>query len=99
MTWSERFTAAGVLSLALAFALLVVSVERGVGARDLVLALVVLWIPLLGIAFTIIGLALLGSAADRAGRAPGSAHGATMGPIAPNPEVIARYPAPPRPYP
>lgn len=71
MTWAERFTAAGVLSLATGILLLVLALAFRVPALELVLSLVVIWVPLLAVAFTIIGLALLGRAIDRPPPPPG----------------------------
>lgn len=68
MSWEGRFTVASSVALILAVALTVMAVALRVEAITVVSVLIALWIPLLLITLSIVGLGALGGLMDRATR-------------------------------
>ncbi len=69
MTWESRFTVASSVALVLAVALTVLTVALRADAPTVVTVLLSLWVPLLLITLSIVGLGALGSLMDRPGGA------------------------------
>lgn len=68
MSWEGRFTVASSVALVLAVALTVMAVALRVEAITVVSVLIALWIPLLLITLSVVGLGALGGLMDRATR-------------------------------
>jgi hypothetical protein len=66
MSWEGRFTVASSVALVLAVVLAVMAVALRVEAITVVSVLIALWIPLLLITLSIVGLGALGGLMDRA---------------------------------
>ena len=75
MSWEGRFTVASSVALILAVALTVMAVALRVEAITVVSVLIALWIPLLLITLSIVGLGALGGLMDRATRSGAGAAG------------------------
>jgi len=78
MSWEGRFTVASSVALILAVVLTVMTVALKADAMTVVSVLVTLWVPLLLITLSIVGLGALGGLMDRSVRA-GAAAGARSG--------------------